>query len=93
MYISKVNSSISVEYIDAATFGSDIKDTNLFLVSTYCFSEIPLELQDSYIKTLFPKVSHGFIAWNMIPLYDFGFTLKVEDEIPSTFPNNKYLYF
>lgn len=93
MYISKVNSNISVEYIDAATFGSDIKDTNLFLISTYCFSEIPLELQHSYIKTLFPKVSHGFIAWNIIPLYDFGFTLKVEDEIPSTFPNNKYLYF
>jgi hypothetical protein len=92
-YISKVNSNISVEYIDAATFGSDIKDTNLFLVSTYCFSEISLELQHSYIKTLFPKVSHGFIAWNFIPLYDFGFTLKVEDEIPSTFPNNKYLYF
>jgi hypothetical protein len=93
MYVSKVNPDIHVEYIDAATFGSDITDSNLCLVSTYCFSEIPLEIQHSYIKTLFPKISHGFIAWNNIPIYNFGFACKIEDEIPNSAPNNRFVYF
>lgn len=93
MYISKVNPDLSLEYIDAATFGSGITNNNLCLISTYCFSEIPLELQRSYIKTLFPKVSHGFIAWNNIPIYDFGYTCRIEDEIPNTAPNNRFVYF
>jgi hypothetical protein len=93
MYISKVNPDIHVEYIDAGTFGSGITDKNLCLVSTYCFSEIPLELQHSYINTLFPKISHGFIAWNNIPVYDFGFTSRIEGEIPNSAPNNRFVYF
>jgi hypothetical protein len=93
IYVSKMNPNINVEYIDAATFGSNIVDNNLCLVSTYCFSEIPLELQHSYVSTLFPKVSHGFIAWNAIPVYDIGYVCRIEDEVPNTAPNNKFVYF
>ena len=46
-----------------------------------------------YIKTLFPKVQHGFMAWNMIPIYDFGFKYTIEDEYPKTGDFNKYVYF
>jgi hypothetical protein len=83
----------------AYTYGSNIHHKNLFLVSNYCFSEILNEHQQKYIQTLFPNVSHGFMAWNHIPVYDFGFpyTSKVEDPLTvddsHMFPLNKYVYF
>jgi hypothetical protein len=52
-----------------------------------------MDLQKQYIATLFPKVSHGFMAWNNIPLYNFGFETKSETEVPLTGPVNKYVYF
>jgi len=93
LYISDLRPDINVSYIDAETFGKDIPNTDLFLVSNYCFSEIPDALQKLYISNLFPKVAHGFMAWNNIPLYNFGFTTKSETEKPLTGPANKYVYF
>jgi len=92
-YIPLVSSSIHPEFVDATTFGSTITKSNLFLVSNYCFSEISSQFQNEYRKHLFPKVSHGFMTWNHIPVYDFGFPCKVEDERPTTGPQNKYVYF
>jgi len=82
----------------AYTYGSNIHDDNLFLISNYCFSEISNEHQQKYIKILFPKVEHGFMTWNHIPLYDFGFTYQSQIEEPLTMDNpsmslNKYVYF
>ena len=65
----------------------------MFLISNYCFSEIPGNLQKEYIAKLFPKVSHGFMAWNHIPVYNFGFDIKEEVEFPKTGSYNKYIYF
>jgi len=94
MYLSIVNSLLNVEFADATTFGANITCDNLFLISNYCFSEISKENQSSYQKVLFPKISHGFMAWNGIPVYDFGFTMRVEPEIPKTGGEmNKYVYF
>ena len=94
MYLSNFNNCIgNVEFIDSKTFGSSITATNLFLISNYCFSEIDTYLQSMYIKMLFPKVSHGFMAWNFIPIYNFGFIYKEEDEYPLTGEGNKYIYF
>jgi hypothetical protein len=93
MYISILNTTLNIEFIDATTFGANITNNNLFLISNYCFSEISSDFQKSYVKSLFPKLSHGFMAWNFIPLYDFGFTCHVEDEEPITHPLNKYVYF
>ena len=76
-----------------------MSSSNLFLISNYSFSEIESEHQKGYIKYLFPKVSHGFIIWNHIALYDFGFKVTIEDEYPLTsnnpnpLLNNKYVYF
>ncbi len=93
LYLNNFPMQPSVQFVDASTFGKEIPKTNLFLVSNYCFSEIPLEYQYQYIQHLFPKIEHGFLAWNMIPLYDFGFPVRVEEETPNTGPLNKFVYF
>jgi hypothetical protein len=94
IYIGKAAPEMQVEFVDATTFGQEIPRANMFLVSNYCFSEITRANQDSYRQKLFPKVAHGFMAWNMIPVYNFGFTTRVESEFPNTGgPMNKYVYF
>jgi hypothetical protein len=93
LYLSKLLTETSVEFIDSSTFGAHIEKENMFLVSNYCFSEIPDEFQKKYIQNLFPKVSHGFMAWNFIKTYDFGFSFREEQESPKTDTFNKYIYF
>uniref|UniRef100_A0A6C0L9H4 Sugar O-methyltransferase n=1 Tax=viral metagenome TaxID=1070528 RepID=A0A6C0L9H4_9ZZZZ len=92
-YLKAVLPNVEVTFVDASTFGSAITTQNMFLISNYCFSEISAEFQKQYIQTLFPKVSHGFMAWNFIPTYDFGFTRREEEEYPMTGNSNKYVYF
>jgi hypothetical protein len=92
-YISKHNVAIPIEFHSADTYGDLITDNDLFLISNYCFSEILDEHQKKYIEILFPKVSHGFLAWNNIPTYNFGFDTKEEVEYPLTGDMNKYVYF
>lgn len=93
LYLSMIAPSLKVDFVDAATFGEGIPKTSMFLISNYCFSEIDNDLQKEYIARLFPKVSHGFMAWNWIPLYNFGFTVREQPEYPKTGPYNRYLYF
>ena len=98
LYLGKVDPALPVEFVDATTHGENIDCHGMFLISNYCFSEISKENQESYIQKLFPKIAHGFIAWNMIPVYDFGFTTRVEHEFPNTGSGpkdtlNKYVYF
>lgn len=94
IYLDTANPSLSVNFIDASTFGSSLNTASTFLVSNYCFSEIAKSVRDQYVRILLPKVSHGFMAWNNIPVFDFGFKLKIEDEYPNTGgPLNKYVYF
>jgi hypothetical protein len=93
MYLQVAMPSNTISFEDAQTFGANITKTNLFLVSNYCFSEISNDLQVRYRETLFPKVEHGFMAWNMIPTYPFGFQFREEQEYPKTGPFNKYVYF
>ena len=81
------------EYLNSNTFGNDIKKENLFLISNYCFSEIESHLQQKYIDILFPKILHGFMIWNLIPFFNFGFETEIKVEIPCTGGGNKYIYF
>ena len=77
----------------ANTYGETVQDTNLFFISNYCYTEIEELHNRMYTHILLPKVSHGFMAWNMIPTYDFGFDFKKEIEYPKTGDFNYYLYF
>jgi len=94
LYLNSVQYDLqNLHFNDSTTFGNNIDKKNLFLISNYCFSEIDNFYQQKYIENLFPKVSHGFITWNLIPLFDFGFNIKIEDEYPYTGGGNKYIYF
>lgn len=93
-YLSMMPIEGSLSFLNAENFGADLPGDGYFLISNYCFSEISPEFQRKYIETLFPKLVHGFIAWNMIPTYNFGFPFREEPEIPNTGgPMNKYVYF
>ena len=94
MYIEKVNPDIHVNCVDGSTYGASVEGSDMFLISNYCFSEIADVHQKGYIQHLFPKVSHGFMAWNHIPTYNFGFPFEEEAEVPATGgAHNKYVYF
>jgi len=93
IYLSKLGVEKEVCFENADTFGAMIPCTNMFLLSNYCFSEIPMNFQEQYRKILFPKVAHGFFAWNNIDVYDFGFPHRIETEVPLTAPYNRYVYF
>lgn len=91
-------SNTILSYHSAFEYGKDIPDKHgLFFISNYCFSEISAEHQEHYRTHLLtqPYVSHGFMAWNHIPLYDFGYSssLRSESEIPLTGKDNLYVYF
>jgi len=75
-------------------YGESLEGNNYFLISNYCFAEIDITSQKTYIELLFPKVQHGFITWNeYLDPYDFGFKCKIIDEFPQTGVKNKYIYF
>jgi hypothetical protein len=92
-YLSTHDCHTPTQFHLASTYGDAIDHTDLFLISNYCFSEIAEEHQQRYRSHLFPRVSHGFMAWNNIPTYDFGFPIKEEIEYPLTGPMNRYVYF
>jgi hypothetical protein len=70
-YLEKLGVT-GVEFSDAFLYGRDLRD-NLFLISNYAFSELSESMRKSYEAILFPKVRHGYIIWNYIPVYNFGF--------------------
>jgi hypothetical protein len=93
-YLSKFILSYPLNFMVNYTYGKDIPYTGMYLISNYCFSEISTVHKRAYEKILFPKVAHGFMAWNFIPVFDFGFKTKVEEEYPVTADlNNKYVWF
>lgn len=93
LYLKNINLSFPVNHVDALTFGKDIPLSSAFLISNYCFSEISSNYQKKYLEHLFPKIEHGFIAWNYIPLYEFRKFLRVEEERPKTGEFNQFVYF
>lgn len=89
LYLSNFDISFPINFISSETYGENIQNDNVFLISNYCFSEISSYNQKKYIDILFPKITHGFITWNNIPLYNFGKELiKVETERPVTGSTN-----
>lgn len=85
LYLSKFDISFPIEFVSSETYGENIHNDNIFLISNYCFSEINSYNQKKYIDILFPKINHGFMIWNHIPLYNFGKEImKIENERPLT---------
>jgi hypothetical protein len=84
LYMAQTPTSFPIVFERAATYGANVSGTDNFLVSNYCFSEIPSSEQQGYLRVLFPKCSHGFITWNMIKVYDIGKDVTLELESPLT---------
>jgi len=94
MYIGLFGTSFPVKFHSASTFGSGISGTNNFLISNYCFSEIGYENRKKYIEILIPKVSHGFMTWNAIPVFNFGKEfIHIEKESPNKPDSSFFVYF
>ena len=93
IYLSRIMPGKTIDCIDSTTYGATIDKTNMFLISNYAFSEISMEHQTKYREILFPKVAHGFMTWNCIPVYNFGFEYKDVKEYPVTHERNRYISF
>jgi hypothetical protein len=92
-YLNLFKHDIPLNFFPSTNSGSDILNKNNYLISSYCFSELPQYLQKKYIETLFPKITHGFFAWNNIPLFDFGFKYRLNEYICNIAGYNMYVYF
>lgn len=65
-----------------------------FLVSAYAFSEFSPHVRGWYEQHVVEHCPHGWLAWNMIPVYPFTEApLTVEDEQPLTGAGNKIVRF
>jgi hypothetical protein len=93
LYMSSVMPSANVITVDATTYGASISKRDMFLISNYCYSGLSKDHQEKYRTTLFSKVSHGFMTWNHIPIHNFGFSYRDEEEYPKTDQHNRYVYF
>lgn len=94
LYLENFKLDYPVSFSSSNFFGSDIETDNLFLISNFCFSELPTEYRNKYMYNLFSKVVNGFMAWNMIPVYNFGFNIIINTkEIHTDSSTNRYIYF
>jgi hypothetical protein len=65
-----------------------------FLISAYAFSEFSPEARTWHQKAVVKYCDHGWLAWNMIPVYPFtDKPLTIEDEQPLTGAGNKIVRF
>jgi hypothetical protein len=88
LYLSNHTCSFPVYFESASTYGSNIKGNDNFLVSNYCFSEVHPQIQQNYLRTLFPKCRNGFLLWNHVKIFDIGKKVLIEQEVPLTCPTN-----
>ena len=66
IYTDEKNINITYSFHSTNSYGNDIDDNNLFLISNYCFTEIGFEHLNNYINYLFPKLTNGFIIWQTV---------------------------
>lgn len=64
-----------------------------FLVSAYGFSEFSASIRDWYQDNVVRHCRHGYLVWNMIPVYPIAEGQTDEPEIPLTGPGNRLVCF
>jgi hypothetical protein len=110
-YLNSNKSYISTNniYHNSSSFGSNIKDNNLFMISNYCYTEIDKEFNNIYNNILLPNINNGFLVWQnggnggIYPVKDAKDILnknilKICDERPQTdsgegIYKNYFVYF
>lgn len=88
LYLSHHATSFPIYFESASTYGSNVKGNDNFLISNYCFSEVHSQIQQNYLRTLFPKCCNGFLLWNHVKIFDIGKRVLIEKEVPLTCPTN-----
>ena len=95
-----ININITYSFHSANSYGNDIDDNNLFLISNYCFTEIDSEHRNNYINYLFPKLTNGFIIWQTVfnlPISNVNMIKKniinIVEEYPQTASQDNKNYF
>lgn len=64
------------------------------LVSAYAFSEFSESVRNWYSEHIVPECEHGFLVWNMIPVYNFtDKPLTIIPEEPLTGGGNKVVLY
>lgn len=96
--IIDVSEATDIQKAFAAAVGVPVRhslvESDSYLISAYGFSEFSPEMRTFYQETLLPNCRHGYLVWNMIPVYPFtGYPLEVFDERPLTGPGNKVVRF
>ena len=80
-----------IEWKDSCTFGSDLKEDDIFLVSNYALSEMNIEYRKKYLENLLPKLMGGYIIWNSQNMEGLPFKRIEKDENPKTGEHNKLI--
>jgi hypothetical protein len=91
-YLENFNLNFNIEIHDSNSYGSNINDTNLFMISNYCYSEIDISHRNKYKEILIPKIINGFIIWNVPILETIKKEQTCENERPLTGQYNKFIY-
>jgi hypothetical protein len=82
-----------VEWKDSSSFGSDLSEDDVFLISNYALSEMNIEYREKYLQNLLPKTIGGFFVWNSADKQGLPFKRIEIDEIPQTGTLNKVISF
>ena len=82
-----------VEWKDSSTFGTDLTEDDVFLISNYALSEMNIEYRKKYLENLLPKSMGGFFVWNSDKSDGLPFKRIEIDEVPQTGTINKIIVF
>ena len=82
-----------VEWKDSSTFGDDLCEDDVFLISNYALSEMDIEYRKKYLENLLPKSTGGFFVWNSENDEGLPFKRVEIPEVPQTGTFNKVITF
>lgn len=80
-----------VEWKDCFSYGTDLKDENIFLISNYSLSEMKLEYRKKYLYNILPNIMGSYMVWNSTNMEGLPFKRIEKDEDPKTGDNNKVI--
>lgn len=83
----------TVDATDALAVNLAIDPREWFLVSAYGFSEFSAPIREWYQATVIRHCAHGYLVWNMIPVYEIAEGQQDEPEVPLTGPGNRIVRF
>ena len=91
-YVEINNSDDKCIFVPYENYKNYLFESNNYLFSSYSLSEISNDIRIDYYNNILKYIVAGFIVWNN-NIIDFPLNSNIEDEVPQTSFNNKFLYF